>query len=68
MAEFNYFPADTKNPIGKFTQPKKIPHPVGKEENVGYPQTGENDNTLVMRGYGAAIKGRKITGPVGGLK
>ena len=68
MAEFNYFPWDTKNPINKFTQPKKNPHPVGKEENVGYPQTGAVDNTIIMRGTGAATKGKKCTGPMGGLK
>lgn len=68
MAEFDYFPATTKNPIGKYTQPKKNTASMGKEEDIGYPQTGEEDNNITMRGYGAATKGRKMTGPNGGLK
>jgi hypothetical protein len=69
---FKYFPIDTKDPIGKYTQPK----PNDDEPGSGYPQEGiDNDDILVkgrwpkgtkkkermeMRGYGAAEKGCKF--------
>jgi hypothetical protein len=67
MAEFNYFGWNTP-PIGKYTQPKKNTASLGKEEDIGYPQTGAEDNNVVMRGGGCAVKGKKCTGPMGGLK
>lgn len=69
---FKYFDADTPDPIGKFTQPK----PCDNDTGSGYPQTGiDNDNILVkgrypgntrkkdmvdIKGYGAAERGRKF--------
>jgi len=64
MAEFDYFPWDTKNPIGKFTQPKKNTASMGKEEDTGYPQTDVKKNTGAMRGAGAATKGKTFNNDI----
>ena len=74
--EFEYFSADTANPIGKYTQPKANTHKPGEQKDTGYPDLGEDwDDVRVkgrymsgtkkktrmdMRGYGAATKGKKF--------
>lgn len=59
--EFKYFSADTKDPIGKYTQPKDYTKDLGGKENVGYPDATPNTQTLKMRGAGAATKGNKTS-------
>lgn len=75
-SDFEYFSADTPNPIGKYTQPKPNPHPMGEQKDVGYPQTDvDNEGVRVkgrwpagtlklkhkdMQGAGAAVRGRKF--------
>ena len=66
MAEFDYFPADTANPIGKYTQPKPIKHPPGLQEDTGYPQTEVKDGGITIRSGKAQTKGRKAVGTMGG--
>lgn len=79
MAEFDYFPADTKDPIGKYTQPKVYGSvTVGEEDNKKYlreanvsvANTRSNDyaptktSGVQMRGGGAATKGKMSRGPM----
>ena len=79
MAEFDYFPADTKDPIGKYTQPKVYSSvTVGEEDNKKYlreanvsvanTRSGEYAPTktsgIQMRGGGAATKGKTSRGPM----
>jgi hypothetical protein len=64
MAEFNFFPADTKSPLMKYTQPKPLTHKPGKQKDTGYPQTGAKKNSAVMRGFGAATKGKNFNNGV----
>lgn len=59
--EFKFFPADTKDPIGKYTQPKGYSKDLGGKENVGYPDVTPNTQTMKMRGAGAATKGNKTS-------
>ena len=49
-----FFPADTKDPIGKYTQPRTY---TGDDGNNGYPNAIPNTQTLKVRGTGAATKG-----------
>jgi hypothetical protein len=79
MAEFDYFPADTKDPCGKYTQPKVYKSvTVGEEDNKKYlreanvsvanTRSGEYAPTktsgVQMRGGGAATKGKMARGPM----
>ena len=41
-------------------QPQPNTNKPGKQSDTGYPQTGVKVNTGVMRGTGAAIKGKKF--------
>ena len=77
--EFKYFPAETKDPIGKYVQPKVYPSVVVGEEpaketmrkaNVSVANTRTNDyppaktSGVTMRGGGAATKGKMSRGPM----
>lgn len=77
--EFKYFPADTKDPIGKYIQPKVYPSvTVGEEPaketmrkaNVSVANTRSQDypptktSGTQMRGGGAATKGKMARGPM----
>lgn len=62
--EFKFFDANTPNPIGKYTQPRPNTKPMGRQEDVGYPQTGAKTEGVTVRGYGAATKGTKSRGPM----
>jgi hypothetical protein len=77
--EFSYFPADTKNPIEKYTQPKTYASvTVGEEpaketmrkQVVTVANTRSQDypptktSGVQMRGGGAATKGKTSRGPM----
>ena len=77
--EFKYFPAETKDPIGKYTQPKVYPSVVVGEEsaketmrkaNVSVANIRSEDypapktSGTQMRGAGAATKGKTSRGPL----
>lgn len=49
-----FFPAETKDPIGKYKQPEVY---TGDEGNNGYPNNVSNTQTVKTRGCGAATKG-----------
>ena len=59
-----YFGWGDKNPTNKYTQPKANTEKPGNQQDTGYPQTDVKDTGITMRGYGAAIKGRKSRGPM----
>jgi hypothetical protein len=76
--EFKYFPAETKDPIGKYIQPKAYPSVVVGEEsaketmrkaNVSVANTRSQDyeptktSGIQIRGGGAATKGKTFRGP-----
>jgi len=63
--KFNFFPGDTKNPTGKYTQPKEYRVDMGGKENVGYPNNVPNTQTVVTRGSGAATRGNKSSKKLG---
>ena len=65
MADFKY-PGWSNNGIGVYKQPEPNPHPPGKQEDTGYPQTDVKSDGIKIRGTGAAIKGIKSRGPMGG--
>ena len=77
--EFSYFPAETKDPIGKYTQPKGYASvTVGEEPaketmrkaNVSVANTRSQDypatktSGVQMRGAGAATRGKVSRGPM----
>ena len=77
--EFKYFPADTKDPIGKYVQPKVYASVVVGEEpaketmrkaNVSVANVRSQDyvptktSGTQMRGAGAATKGKMSRGPM----
>ena len=52
--KFNHFPADTKDPIGKYTQPKQNPRVTHGRQ--GYPAEDiDREGTMT---YGRYIKGK----------
>lgn len=51
-----------KNTKYKTPQPNK--NPLGKQEDVGYPQTGMKTTGIKIRGTGAATKGTMARGPM----
>jgi hypothetical protein len=57
--EFKFFPADTKNPTNKYTQPKSYSVSVGEKSDIGYPNNISSTQTVVTRGSGAAVRGNK---------
>lgn len=74
--EFEYFDANTADPIGKYTQPKANTHKPGNQKDTGYPDQGEDwsdvrvkgrymsgtkkKSRMDIRGAGAAGKGKKF--------
>ena len=50
----NFFPAETPDPIGKYTQPRPY---TGNTGNNGYPNHIPNTQIEKTRGTGAATKG-----------
>jgi|APFre7841882654_1041346.scaffolds.fasta_scaffold94816_2 hypothetical protein len=74
--EFEYFDANTADPVGKYAQPKPNTNSTGKQVDTGYPDldTGWDDVRVKgrymsgtkkkqyadMRGFGAATKGKKF--------
>lgn len=63
--KFNYFPAETADPIGKYTQPKEYVHDMGGKENVGYPTERVNTQTVRTRGCRACTKGNSHSKKMG---
>lgn len=55
--KFDFFPAETADPIGKYKQPMEYSLDMGGVENTGYPNTVANTQTEKTRGTGAATKG-----------
>lgn len=53
--KFEYFPATTANPIGKYKQPVVYTDTLGEN---GYPNQVANTQTNTTRGTGAATKGK----------
>ena len=74
--DYEFFNANTADPIGKYMQPKPNTAKPGRQKDTGYPDddVGMDDvrvkgrymagtkkkQYVDMRGYGAAIKGRKF--------
>ena len=63
--KFDFFPGDTKNPTGKYTQPHNYTAEMGGKENVGYPNNIPSTQTLKTRGTGAATRGTKSSTKMG---
>jgi hypothetical protein len=61
--KFNYFPAETADPVGKYTQPKEFDATEAKANN-GYSQVAANTQTVPVRGCGACTKGNKFIGSI----
>ncbi|NBS69940.1 hypothetical protein EBT31_13650, partial [bacterium] len=59
--EFEFFPADTKDPIGKYTQPKPCNNDLGMN---GYPETDVKTTGIQVRGGKAQTKGKMARGPM----
>ena len=60
--KFDYFPAETADPIGKYKQPKIYSEPT---PNTGYPDPAPKTQTVPFRGAGAATRGNKSSGKLG---
>jgi hypothetical protein len=52
--KWSFFPAETADPVGKYTQPKEYTDTMGEN---GYPNAVANTQTMKTRGTGAATKG-----------
>jgi len=59
--KFEFFSADTANPIGKYTQPRPNTNTTGKN---GYPDTAKTSG-IEVRGGKAQTKGKMARGPMG---
>ena len=59
--KFEFFPADTAKPIGKYTQPKPNTNSTGEN---GYPDKAKTSGIKIY-GTGAATKGVMARGPMG---
>jgi hypothetical protein len=57
-----FFPAETKDPIGKYKQPEIY---TGDTGNNGYPNNIANTQTVKTRGTGAATKGTNSSSKLG---
>lgn len=57
--KWNYLPATTPDPVGKYVQPQPYTHDMGGVENSGYPNDTPNTQTVATRGCGACTKGNK---------
>ena len=60
--KFDFFPADTANPIGKYTQPRPNTHTM--PPGACYPDTAKTSG-IVVRGGKAQTKGKMARGPMG---
>jgi hypothetical protein len=74
--DFEFFDANTADPIGKYTQAKPNTWAPGKQKDTGYPDLGvdmsdvrvkgrymsgtKKKTRMDIRGYGAATKGKKF--------
>jgi hypothetical protein len=58
----SFFPAETKDPIGKYKQPEIY---TGDTGNNGYPNNIANTQTVKTRGTGAATKGTNSSSKLG---
>jgi hypothetical protein len=59
--KWKFFPADTANPIGKYTQPRPNTNSTGEN---GYPDKAKTSGIKIY-GTGAATKGVMARGPMG---
>ena len=59
--KFDFFPADTANPIGKYTQPR--PNTNAMPPGAGYPDTAKTSG-IQVRGGKAQTKGKMARGPM----
>lgn len=62
--DFEFFGWGDKNPTNKYVQPKPNSHGLGKQEDVGYPQTDIKTSGIQTRGGKAQTKGRMARGPM----
>ena len=60
--KFDFFPAETKDPIGKYTQPR--PNTNTLPEGAGYPDEAKTTG-IQVRGGKAQTKGKMARGPMG---
>ena len=60
--KFNHFPADTKDPIGKYTQPREYKDTLGEN---GYPNNVPNTQTMRTRGTKHTTRGNSSTTKMG---
>jgi len=60
--KFNYFPAETADPVGKYTQPK--PYTDTMVEN-GYPNAIPNTQTMRTRGTKNTTRGNSNSTKMG---
>ena len=60
--KFNYFPAETADPIGKYTQPKEYTDTMG---NNGYPNATPNTQTMRTRGTKNTTRGNSNSTKMG---
>ena len=58
--KFEFFSADTANPIGKYTQPRPNTNTTGKN---GYPDEAKTSG-IQVRGGKAQTKGKMARGPM----
>ena len=59
--KYDFFPADTKDPLNKYKQPTPNPSPL--PPGAGYPDTAKTSG-IKIRGTGAATKGVMARGPM----
>lgn len=60
--KFHFFSADTKDPIGKYTQPKGYTDTMGEN---GYPNKEANTQTLRTRGTKHTTRGNSSSTKMG---
>jgi hypothetical protein len=59
--KFDFFPADTKDPLNKYTQPR--PNTNALPEGAGYPDEAKTSG-IQVRGGKAQTKGKMARGPM----
>jgi len=50
--------------MATYKQPQPNTKPLGKQEDVGYPQTGQKTSGIQVRGGKAQTKGKMARGPM----
>lgn len=60
--KWDYFPAETSDPIGKYTQPKEYTDTMGKN---GYPNAVPNTQTMRTRGTKNTTRGNSNSTKMG---